>query len=127
MTDIDRADLLQFSTFLRETKRLQPRTISNKFETVMSFLRTNGIGGLASKRDWPRYVKDEPEIYEREEIDKFFAACDEAERLWFEFFLMTGLREQEEEYCTWSEVNFTCGVLVVRNSRLLMEGVPRDT
>jgi hypothetical protein len=61
----------------------------------MSFLKANRIGGLPSKNDWPRYVEDEPEIYEREDLDKFFAACDDDERLWFEFFLMTGMREQE--------------------------------
>ena len=52
-------------------KKLQPRTVYNKFENVMSFLKANRIGGLASKNDWPRYVEDEPEIYEREDLDKF--------------------------------------------------------
>ena len=80
----------------------------------MSFLKTNGIRGLAGKNDWPRYVEDEPEIYEREDLGKFFAACDDTERRWFEFFLMTGLREQEVMYCTWSEINLIRGVVTVR-------------
>jgi integrase/recombinase XerD len=114
VTEIDRADLLQFSAFLRDTKKLQPRTVYNKFESIMSFLKTNGIRGLVGKNDWPRYVEDEPEIYEKEELSKFFAACKEQERLWFEFFLMTGLREQEVMYCTWSEINLKLGVITVR-------------
>jgi integrase len=114
VSEIDRSDLLQFSAFLRDTKKLQPRTVYNKFEAVMSFLKTNGVRGLVGKNDWPRYVEDEPEIYEREDLKKFFAACNEDERLWFEFFLMTGLREQEVMYCTWSEVNLTRGVVTVR-------------
>lgn len=114
ISEIDRTDLLRFSAFLRDEKKLQPRTVYNKFESVMSFLKTNGIRGLAGKNDWPRYVEDEPEIYEREELAKFFAACDDDERLWFEVFLMTGLREQEVMHCTWSEVNLARGVVTVR-------------
>jgi hypothetical protein len=58
---IERQDLLRFSAFLRDVKKLQPRTVYNKFENVMSFLKANHIGGLASKNDWSRYVEDEPE------------------------------------------------------------------
>ena len=111
VTGIERQDLLRFSAFLRDVKKLQPRTVYNKFENVMSFLKANRIGGLASKNDWPRYVEDEPEIYEREDLDKFFAACDEDERLWFEFFLMTGMREQEVMHTTWPDLNLNRGVV----------------
>ena len=89
--EIQRGDLLKFSAFLRDKKKLSPRTCWNKFSNVMSFLKAQGTRGLVSKNDWPRYVEDEPEVYEREELDKFFAACDQQERLWFEFFLMTGM------------------------------------
>jgi hypothetical protein len=37
----------------------------------------------------------EPEIDEREVLDKFFAACDEEERLIFETFLYSGFRKNE--------------------------------
>ena len=50
---------------------------------------------LLGKNDWPRYTEEEPEIYEQEELNKLFAKCDPEERLWYEFFLMTGMREQE--------------------------------
>ena len=56
--------------------------------------------------DWPRYTEEEPEMYEKEELAKLFAACDAKERLWYEFFLMTGMREQEVMYTYWSDVNF---------------------
>jgi integrase/recombinase XerD len=112
--NIERQDLLRFSAFLRDVKKLQPRTVYNKFENVMSFLKANNIRGLAGKNDWPRYVEDEPEVYEREDLDKFFAACDEDERVWFEFFLMTGMREQEVMHTTWAELNLNRGVVSVR-------------
>jgi integrase len=72
---------------------------------IMSFLKAQGVRGLVGKNDWPRFTEEEPEIYEQEELDKLFAACDPEERLWFEFFLMTGMREQEVMYAYWSDVN----------------------
>jgi integrase/recombinase XerD len=44
-------------------------------------------------------------MYEQAELDKLFKACDTEERLWFEFFLMTGMREQEVMYTYWSDIN----------------------
>jgi integrase len=72
---------------------------------VLGFLRSQGVTGLVKKDDWPRYVEEEAEVYERTELDTLFAACDTEERLWFEFFLMTGMREQEVMHVCWSDVN----------------------
>ncbi len=103
--DIERRDLLKFIAFLRDSKRQAPRSVYNKFEIVMTFLKAQGIRGLVGKNDWPRFTEEEPEIYEKEDLDKFFAACDDEERTWFEFFLMTGMREQEAMHTYWSDVN----------------------
>jgi integrase/recombinase XerD len=107
LDDIERTDLLKFCAFLRDKKKQAPRSVYNKFENVMTFLKATGIRGLVGKNDWPRYTEEEPEMYEEAELDKLFKACDAEERLWFEFFLMTGMREQEVMYTYWSDVNFT--------------------
>ena len=114
LDEVERRDLIQFRAFLRDEKKLEPRTEWNKFSNVISFLKANGIRGLVGKDDWPRYVEEEPEVYAREDLDKFFAACDEDERLWFEFFLMTGMREQEVMHATWADINLTRAVVTVR-------------
>jgi integrase len=106
LQDIERTDLLKFCAFLRDKKKQAPRSVYNKFENVMTFLKANGIRGLVGKNDWPRYTEEEPEMYEQEELTKLFAACDAEERLWYEFFLMTGMREQEVMYTYWSDINF---------------------
>jgi integrase/recombinase XerD len=111
--EIERHDLLKFSGFLRDQKKQSPRSVYNKFETVMTFLKANGIRGLVGKNDRPRYTEEEPEIYEQEELDKLFKACNEEERLWFEFFMMTGMREQEVMHTYWSDVNFTASTVRV--------------
>jgi integrase len=74
---------------------------------------SNGLG-IPTWNDWPRYVEEEPEIYEREELDKLFAAYDADERLWYEFFLMTGMREQEVMHCGWSDLNLQRSTATVR-------------
>jgi integrase/recombinase XerD len=115
--EIDRSDLIKFKAFLRDEKKLEPRTVWNKFSNIMSFLKAQGIRGLVNKNDWPRFVEDEPEVYEKEDLDKFFAACDTEERLWFEFFLMTGMREQEVMHSTWPDINLNRGAVAVRYKR----------
>jgi integrase/recombinase XerD len=114
LADVERRDLLEFAAFLRDEKEQAPRSVYNKFENVMTFLKSQGVRGLVGKNDWPRYTEEEPEMYEPEELGKLFAACDAEERLWYEFFLMTGEREQEVMYTYRSDVN--CAASVVRVS-----------
>ena len=113
LEEIERRDLLKFSAFLRDDKEQAPRSVYNKFENLMSFLKAQGIRGLVGKNDWPRFTEEEPEIYEKEELGKLFAACDAEERLWYEFFLMTGMREQEVMYTYWSDVNLAASTVRV--------------
>ena len=114
LDEIERGDLLKFSAFLRDEKEQSPRSVYNKFESVMIFLKAQGIRGLVEKKDWPRFVEEEPEVYEREELDTLFKACNAEERLWYEFFLMTGMREQEVMHCVWPDVNLTRSTVTVR-------------
>src|SRR6202165_1539194 len=113
LEDIDRKDLLKFSAFLRDEKDQAPRSVYNKFENLMSFLKAQGVRGLVGKNDWPRFTEEEPEIYEAAELDKLFAACGAEERLWYEFFLMTGEREQEVMFTYWTDVNFAASTVRV--------------
>jgi integrase len=114
LEEIERGDLLKFSAFLRDDKEQSPRSVYNKFENVMTFLKAQGIRGLVDKNDWPRFVEEEPEVYEQDELNKLFRACTAEERLWYEFFLMTGMREQEVMHCAWPDVNLTRSTVTVR-------------
>jgi integrase len=106
IAEIDRRDLLKFAAFLRDEKGQSPRSVYNKFENVMTFLKAQGIRGVVGKNDWPRFVEEEPEVYEQAELDTLFKVCSAEERLWFEFFLMTGMREQEVMHAYWLDINF---------------------
>jgi integrase len=113
LKEIERTDLLKFAAFLRDEKEQAPRSVYNKFEILMTFLKACGIRGLVGKHDWPRYTEEEPEMYEQDELDTLFAVCDVEEKLWYEFFLMTGMREQEVMYTYWSDVNLTASTVRV--------------
>jgi hypothetical protein len=73
--EVERRDLLAFTAYLRDKKELAPQTCHNRFRYVVSFLKWCNIRGLAHKNDWPQFVEEEPEIYEREELDQLFQAC----------------------------------------------------
>jgi integrase/recombinase XerD len=114
LAEVTQRDLLHFVAFLRESKGLSARTTSNKFVTVVSFLRASGIRGLAARGDFPRYTEQEPEIYTKEERARFFSKCDPTERLCFNFFLKTGERNQEVMYTCWPDIDFNQGIVRVR-------------
>src|SRR2546422_7830644 len=114
LQDIERKDVLKFSAFLRDVKKQAPRSVYNKFENVMTFLKAQGIRGLVGKNDWPRFVEEEPEVYSNEDLKQFFAACDSEEHLWFDFLLKTAMREQELMHTSWSDINFGHSSVFVR-------------
>ena len=112
LEEIDRSDLLHYIQHLRDHE-LSDRTCHNRFEHLLTFLKAFGIEKLAKKRDWPKYVTQEPESYEDDELEKFFAACDSEEKIFFEFYLMTGFRKKEVTFCTWPDVDLRAGVVRV--------------
>jgi hypothetical protein len=49
LEEIERRDLLKFSAFLVDEKDQAPRSVYSKFENVMTFLKAQGIRGLAAR------------------------------------------------------------------------------
>jgi integrase len=125
LDEINRTDLLRFAHFLREEKEQSSRSVYNKFETVMTFLKAQGVVTGVKKNDWPRFVEDTPEVYEKADLDKLFSACDAQERLYFEFFLMTGMREQEAMHTFWSDVNLDRNTVTV-SAKSLYNFTPKN-
>src|SRR6266852_7565253 len=105
LEEIDRRDLQHFTAFLIGKKEHDPRTAHNKLAIVAQFLKANNIPGLLKKGDWPSYVEREPEVYEPEELEGLFAACDLRDRVLFEFFLMTGMRDAEVRHTCWTDLS----------------------
>jgi integrase len=116
--DIDRRDLLAFKTYLAHQKKQSDRSVWNKFAAVMGFFKSLGhkVAGVG-KHDWPDYDEETPEVYEDDELVKFYAACDEEERRWFRFFELTGMREGEVQHCQWSWIDIGKRTITVQPNK----------
>jgi integrase/recombinase XerD len=108
LEDITEWDLQNFVRFLR-TEDLSNRTIFNIFQGVNSFLRVHKIllGTSILKKLGGEYDTKIVTAYTKEEIAALFAACDEEERMVWEFFLTSGCREGEVAHTEWGDLDFT--------------------
>jgi integrase/recombinase XerD len=113
LREITRQDLIEFVHYMRETLKLTDRTCYNRRSHLLTFLKSCGIEKLLTKTDKVRYVQSEPEIYDADQLDAFFAACDSDERVFFEFLLMTGFRKKEAAFVEWRDVDLKAGVVRV--------------
>jgi integrase/recombinase XerD len=107
LDEIDRTDMLRFAAYMRDDCELSARTVSNNWGHVLVALKAMGREKVTRKGDWPRYTEDLPEVYEDTQLNKLFAACTAVEKVWYSFFLMTGMREQEVTHTYWSDVNLS--------------------
>jgi integrase len=148
LDQIDRADVLEFITACR--KQVSPRTgeavgdrtVHNTFQNVNTFFLQNPLQQVTPEsmgftRDqwktlWNKtltYVEQEVREYSEEETKELFDACNDDEWLVWNFFLVTGMREQEVANCAWSDFNPSQGTVSVTkkfNRDLGVEFVPKD-
>jgi integrase/recombinase XerD len=77
---------------------------------VLTFLKAHGIEKLLQKKDKVKFTLSVPEVYEDEQLEAFFAACEPDERVFFEFLLMTGFRKKEAAFVEWRDVDLKASV-----------------
>jgi integrase len=107
-------DMTRYQKALR-ARGCSDRTISNRHQNVLSFLRWLKLDVKALAPNRPRYEKTLPEVYSVEEMQKFFATIDDEKlRLTYEILLKCGLREQEAMYLEWTNVDLKRAMLRVR-------------
>ncbi|GGG87308.1 tyrosine-type recombinase/integrase [Edaphobacter dinghuensis] len=112
--ELQRIDLLRFAVFLRDKKKLSPRTVHNRFASVLTFLESQGVHKLIGKNDKPRFVETEVEIYEDNQLIDLYSVCSLYHRMLYEFLLMTGFREQEAMYVTWENIRFRSNIVEMK-------------
>ena len=112
--EITPVHIFRFHRAMRK-QDLSARTIANRHDRLMAFMRYLGIAPKQLCPQRPRYEKALREVYADDDLRKLFAFL-EGTRLGFifELLLKTGLREQEVVYATWSSVNFERRVLRVK-------------
>ena len=115
ISQITRLDMLKYKQWLIDKGR-SDRTASNKMLRVNQYLRAvqklEPGKGLVTEKDG-KYTEKEPEIYTDEELEKFFANCDDFQTAVFKTYLMSGLRRKELENLTWNCVDLKAGTLKV--------------
>jgi integrase/recombinase XerD len=115
--DLTRDDLLDYKTFLKDKKRNGNRTVANKWERLINFLKYYDIVDLHEKGqggDAPRYTEEAVDIYEQTELDPLWKACTEDELALFQLFLCSGMREQELAHLYVKNISFEKGIIQVR-------------
>jgi hypothetical protein len=111
--------MIRFAAFLRDEKEQAPRSAYNKFENVMTVPQAPRHHGQVTQDQIARLApihRGRAEIYEQETLDKLFAECDADELLLFEFFQMSGMREQEIIYATDRCLDFSANTVSVRHN-----------
>jgi integrase/recombinase XerD len=116
--DIGRDDCLEFMRYLYSIGN-EARTVFNRIGIVMHWLRLNGITGVLEKVDKPNYVESRREMYQQEDLEALFQACTPDEKIRYLFFLLTGERDKEVRYTTWSDIDFKRKCVWVTAKKLL--------
>src|SRR5689334_4808278 len=75
---------------------LSPRTVSNRWLAFHAFLKHFNITGLTKRMDAPRYVVPEPQCYEKADLEKFFVACNDNQRVLFQFPFAPRVQEPQQ-------------------------------
>jgi integrase len=128
LDQIDRADVLEFITACckqvsqRTGEPVGDRTVHNIFQNVNTFFLQNPLQQVTSEsmgftpEQWKTlrnktlaYVEQEVREYSEEETADLFEACNEDEWLVWNFFLVTGMREQEVANCAWTDLTLLKG------------------
>ena len=108
-----RSDIIKLLGTGRE-EGLNQGSINRRVMVGLMALRNAGAVIQLKKGDWPRVATTDVEIYEREQLATFFAACSVSEKLLFQVFLLSGFRMREVSTLTWADVDPKRCTLAVR-------------
>lgn len=100
-----REHVLDFTLAMREDG-LTPRTIANRLSFLRTFFLHFELAWPMKKTDRVKFTEKVVEAYSAEQLQQLFAVADQEETDLFQFFLCTGVREQEAMFATWLDVDF---------------------
>lgn len=109
---LDRSDLLGLFAAGREEK-LNQKTINKHVTVVLNMVRHHDHDIKLKKGDWPKTTDKPIEVYTEEQVQKFFTACTDDERLLFQVFLCTGFRDKEVAHLMWSDIDYRLSKIMV--------------
>lgn len=116
LEEVTSENLLKFAVYLRG-QGLGPRTVSNKFRSVRTFLSRSTSHVSIISQDLPKYTKKRPQVNLVEDLKALFAVCNPQEELLFRFLLGTGFREGEVMHAEWNNINWDSSYVTVRDNQ----------
>ena len=111
--DISAEDLDGFIVDLMKKEHMAANTVLHNVIIIAQFFKRQGRPNITRELHLPGRITSLPCEYSEQELARFFAACNERERVLFSTFLMTGLREQEVVHLVWTDINFELRVVRV--------------
>ena len=125
---ITRQDLLTFKKHIIDTGR-DECTAGSKMMRINAMIKDalkldHGKGPVTVKD--ARVSADPVEIYEQDDLDKFFAACNFFQKVLFKTYEKTGFRMKEVMFLEWKDVNFKDRRITVRGKKIVANGKPYE-
>jgi integrase/recombinase XerD len=88
-------------------KGYAPKTVAIHMGLIFSLLKANGIEKSSTLVKLPKYERTRVKAYNPSELAKLFAEMTPQEYLQYLFFVRTGCREQEVQFATWNDLDFS--------------------
>lgn len=114
--DLSRTDVLRFTDWMRD-KEVDDRTIFNRLVNLKTFFTEYALPWPMLKTDRVKYTEPLVRAYSDADLKRLFAVTDEEETDLFQFFLVTGGREQEVSTATWADIDFDSHEFLIQDKR----------
>jgi integrase/recombinase XerD len=125
LAEVDRRDVLNFIDLLRKRGNGK-RTVANKVNYLLIFLRKHGFKEVIHHSDRPKYTEKLVKSYDPEQLKTLFAWADEEDTILFHFFLGSGMRDAEVIYACWPDLDFRAKTVDVQEKSAYPEFEVKD-
>jgi integrase len=119
-------DIQDWVDDIQKRQGLSDRTRANLYATVKAFLILCGVADKIvspeKNREWRKFTETEPEAFSEEDLNEFFAACHDDERLAYRLLLGTGFRRNEFRFLPWEHVSLTRRIAKVAEVKKVIDG-----
>ena len=105
LVQVDAQVLGRWSSHMLKIEKLDASTVVDKLRIVNGEMKRRGVKIEMHKQDVPRVTEREVTVYRPEVLEQLFAACLQHELELYQFFLLTGFRDQEVAYFGWDDMD----------------------
>jgi integrase/recombinase XerD len=101
--EVSRETLMHFQKHLKDGGSA-PKTIRDRLQSVQTFLKQFDVPKLLRQGDLPKVTKKIVDCYSEVQFAAMIRVASDDERFLLQFFIASGMREQEVAHCEWHDV-----------------------